>query len=147
MIRSLALILLALPAKAEVIATLQARSGSLPPPAAWSWSAEFHADGTVETTWCKGYAETAPGCASRNDAFDLEALQTALAPWAGAAPVTPDPAPPIGGGSRSGSIGALVLPPHPLPADVARTDQALDLLFGFLPEGALDDTSARAKAP
>ena len=63
----------------SIIAELHARSGTVAPPFAWAWDVRFANNGAVFITYCKGYAQAEPGCATREERLAdgrMEALLT-----------------------------------------------------------------------
>jgi hypothetical protein len=140
-----------------LIASYAEGSGALPPAYAWDYVVKFGADGTVNTRYCKGFAEAEPHCATRKDTLPAEefaALQAALAPIAAdlaANPVAMLKMFPIGGGSIEGHIYAdgadLLLPHFPVEQDAPRVAAAIEVLRKYTPAGAIEDAKSRAVQP
>ena len=129
-----------------VTVTLHARSGTVAPPYAWAWDVTIEGS-KVLTRYCKAYATTEPGCASHEDQLTSDQVTALLALTQTLAPAPENPNPPIGGGALWAEVNGLRLPAHPLAPDQARVTAALDALQAFVPAGAIEDTSSRAKAP
>lgn len=152
-----ALVALAGPAEGQdqLLATLLERNGTVAPVYAWSYEVRFAQSGRVTITYCRGYAQTAPGCATAKSVVlppYFDALISHLAPLAAdlaARPPTEDPAPPIGGGAAwavSVHDGARVtLPAFPLAEDRARIDAVLMLLRQAVPIAAMDAAASAAR--
>jgi hypothetical protein len=132
-------------------------SGSLPPEYAWDYTVTFTADRKAEVRYCKGYATTAPGCATtkfRLSKRKFAALQTALAPLEAdlaANPAKDDPNPPVGGGSVYGKLSMngheVSLHAFPMAEDAARVGAVLDLLRENTPKTAISNAKTAAKRP
>lgn len=154
-----ALVALANPALGEepLLATLHERNGTVAPTYAWSFEVRFAVTGQVTITYCRGYAQTAPGCATVKSVVlpeAFEALTRALAPLAAdlaARPPAENPNPPIGGGvawavlAHEGAV--ITLPAFALPEDRPRIDAVLMLLRQAVPVAAMDAAASAARAP
>lgn len=154
------LCLASLPALAEdaaPIARWGEDSGSLPPEYAWDYMATFTDDRRVSVTYCKGYEETPPGCATvtrRLSKAKYASLVEALAPLLPAIAANPpqDSADPmVGGGSFHGAVffdgAAIRLPGDPREEDAARVAEVLEILRNHTPGGAITAARTQAKAP
>lgn len=143
----------------KIIAVWSEDSGSLPPEYAWDYPVEYLAGGAVQATYCKGYAEEAPGCAtvtSHLSTATQTAMQTAIAPFAAnllAQPPQPagDDAIPIGGGSVSGRVLVgetdVVLHAFPRADDAERVQAVLKILQDTTPRNLVAKARNRAKQP
>lgn len=148
----LAALLLALPfaaragGEAAVLAEYNARSGSLPPPYAWSVDVTLRTDGQVTLKRCKGYETEGPACRLLTGTAEparLDAIAAAVAasgldsrPAAEAQDI------PVGGGSVRGRVmlaGAVIeLPAFPSEGDRPRVTAVLDAIAAAVPEGLRD---------
>ena len=148
------------PAWAEspmLLATWSENSGSLPPPYAWNVSAQVFADRSVTVQYCKGYADTEPGCATvmtRADDVAMAELLAVLKVNTVGLTVYPPHAmddPPVGGGSVHGSVtlGDVVidLPAFPSAVDQARVTTILAAIRAVIPTAALQEAAAKAIGP
>jgi hypothetical protein len=153
-----ALVALAGPAQGQgLLAILHEQSGTVAPVYAWSSEVRFHLGGRVTVIYCRGYAQTAPGCATVKSVVlphAYEALERALAPLAAdlfAHPAAEDPAPPIGGGAAWAVLvqdgATLALPAHPMAQDGARIGAVLALLRQAVPIAAMDAAASSARGP
>jgi len=156
----LVLALLSAPAVAQdrdAFAVWGESSGSLPPEYAWDYTVSFFPDRHGEVTYCKGYSDAPPGCATtrfRLTRPDFAALQTALAPLEAdlaAKPAAEAVDIPVGGGSVGGRLQMngrdLRLPAFPAEADAARVDAVIRLLRENTPERAVRSAKSKARAP
>ena len=159
---ALALTLAATPLTAQtppVIASWSENSGSLPPEYAWDYRVEFLAGGVVQATYCKGYADEAPGCATVTRKFPLAAQQAmgdAIEPYAEDLLDNPpqsaaDDEIPIGGESVSGRIlldGTYVsLFSFPRAEDAERVQAVLKILQDSPPANLVKKAKNKAKQP
>ena len=148
------------PALAEEPATLaiwREDSGSLPPAYAWDTKVMFFADRSITVRHCKGYADEAPGCYSVGAMLSPEEfalLELALDRQARVlAAIRPgeDTDPPIGGGSRSGTLffngKPIALPAFPSAKDAKAVNAALDILVAATPTEVLEEAIAKAIGP
>jgi hypothetical protein len=134
-----------------------AGSGSLPPEFAWDYQVTFSDDQMVWVRYCKGYANTAPGCATASSALsetEYSALISALTPLADELAARPPQASSeisVGGGSLSGQLvrdGITIrLPNTSIDADAARVAAVLDLLRQYTPQSLIEEASSRARLP
>jgi hypothetical protein len=158
----LALGLAATPLMAQtptVVAAWGENSGSLPPEYAWDYQVEFLSDGTVQATYCKGYADEAPGCATVTRKLPVAAQKTmgdAIEPYAEELLDNPpksvgDDEIPIGGGSIAGRIllddTYVVLERFPIAADAERVQAVLQILQDNTPSNLVKKAKNRAKQP
>lgn len=158
----LALGLAASPAMGQtslVVASWGEDSGSLPPEYAWDYRVEFLSNGTVQATYCKGYATEAPGCATVTKKFPEAAQKTmgdAIEPYAEELLDNPPKSVggdeiPIGGGSIAGRVlldgTYVVLEPFAIAADVPRVQAMLKILQDSTPAGLVKKAKNRAKQP
>jgi hypothetical protein len=154
------LVVSAMSAQAEEVSTFARwgeNSGSLPPEYAWDYTVHFQDDRRVEVTYCKGYAEAAPGCATATTRLSKKkyaALIEALTPLAAdlAAHPAKDAADiPVGGGSIYGRITLngddIALPAFVAEEDGARVKAVLDLLQAATPPQTILNAKSRAKQP
>ncbi len=143
----------------DVIARWYENSGSVEPDHAWDHVVDILLNGKVRATYCKGYAEAPPGCATvekqmsddQMDAFeaDVEALMGDLAAH------PPHAVPPeemqIGGGSLGGWIiiggQKIDLPAEPVAADAARVAAMLAVLQAHTPKNLVKKAQRRARQP
>lgn len=144
MLRPLALLLaLALPARAEstLLATLDARSGTVAPPYAWSVSITIADDGLVTATRCTGYETEGPACTTATATTTPEALEAirtaARASALDSRPARPLDPPMIGGGSISGTVfldGATFrMIDQPVPEDAERVNTLIEIVGAAVP--------------
>ncbi len=158
----LALGLIATPLLAQppvVVASWGENSGSLPPEYAWDYRVAFLSDGTVQATYCKGYAEEAPGCATVTRKFPpsaQKAMGDAIEFYAEALLNNPPKSVsgdeiPIGGGSVAGRVllddTYVELERFPIPADAERVQAVLKILQDSTPTGLVKKAKNRAKQP
>ena len=159
---ALAFAALALPAAADpsdVVALWGEDSGSVSPEYAWSYTVSFQVDGLVRAEYCKGYADSAPGCATSfkqlsDDEIDsLDAAVQALAEDMKAHPpksLSLDEMA-IGGGSTFGWIWLgdqkIDLPGQPREKDAARVASMLQVLQEHTPPRLVQKAKNKAKAP
>ncbi|MFM7335761.1 MAG: hypothetical protein ACKO1H_15375 [Tabrizicola sp.] len=145
MLRTLALVLLTATApnaeEAPVLAKINATSGSLPPPYAWSVVISIGTDGLVSVTRCKGYETEGPACKTGTATTTPEALE-AIRLGARASGLATRPArsldpPMVGGGSISGTVHVdgqtIDLVAQPVPEDVNRVTTLIELIGGVVP--------------
>ncbi|MGA0540341.1 hypothetical protein [Neotabrizicola sp. VNH66] len=157
---ALFLALVAAPALAEdasPIAVWGEDSGTLPPEYAWSYTVTFTTDRRVTVEYCKGYADTAPGCATvkkRLTKASFAAFQAELAPLALGLledPARTDPDPPIGGGAFFGKLNVdgedVALPAFPVDEDKPQVDAILQVLQDYTPAGQVAAAEKQSKAP
>ncbi len=147
MLKTLALVFLATPALADdaILATLNARSGSLPPEYAWSVSITIAADGLVTATRCKGYQTEGPACKSATATTTpnmLEGIRTAAkASGLATNPAKPLDPPMVGGGTISGTVvldgKTIEMIAQPVPEDAERVNTLIDITGAAVPR-ALD---------
>ncbi len=142
-----------------VVAAWGGNSGSLPPEYAWDYRVEFLAGGVVQATYCKGYANEAPGCATVTRKFPLAAQQAmgdAIEPYAEDLLDNPpqsaaDDEIPIGGESVSGRIlldGTYVsLFSFPRAEDAERVQAVLKILQDSTPANLVKKAKNKAKQP
>lgn len=141
------------------IASWSENSGSLPPEYAWDYRVKFLPGGMVEATYCKGYAEEAPGCATvtkQLSAAAQMAMEAAIAPYAAELLANPpqmvsDDQIPIGGGSISGRVQlgetSVALYAFPRPEDAERVQAVLQILQDSTPRNLVKKAKNRAKQP
>ncbi len=132
-------------------------SGSLPPEYAWDYVVTFFTDHIVSARYCKGYAQTEPGCATvtqKLSADDFAAFSTSLAPIVeaiAAAPPRETDVVPIGGGSVFGALVVggteIDLPPFASDADASRVADALAVLRRATPADLVEAAKRRARQP
>ena len=142
-----------------VIAVWSENSGSLPPEYAWEYRVEMLTGGTVQATYCKGYATEGPGCATVKRKFSAaaqKAMEDAIEPLAQDLLDNPpqqagDDEIPIGGGSTSGRLmlgeTPVILYAFPRAADVSRVQEVLKILQASTPTGLVEKAKKRAKQP
>lgn len=142
-----------------VVASWGANSGSLPPEYAWDYRVEFLGDGTVQATYCKGYATEAPGCATVTRKLPQaaqKAMGDAIEPYAEDLLDNPpksvsDDEIPIGGGSVAGRVlldgTYVVLEPFAIAADAPRVQAMLQILQDSTPAGLVKKAKNRARQP
>lgn len=144
MLRPFALILaMTLPAWAEdaPLATLEARSGTVAPPYAWSVLITIAADGLVTAKRCKGYDTDGIACRTGTAKATPEALEAirAAAKSSGLAahPAKPVDPPMVGGGSISGTVlldgQSIELIAQPVPDDAERVTTLIDVIGAAVP--------------
>ncbi len=144
MLRPLAVVLaLVLPAQAEdaLLATLDARSGTVAPPYAWSVSISIAADGLVTAKRCKGYETEGPACKSATAPTTPEMLEAiriaAKASGLAANPAKPLDPPMVGGGTISGTVildgKAIEMIAQPVPEDAERVNTLIDIVGAAVP--------------
>lgn len=158
----LALGLAATPLMAQtpaVIAVWGENSGSLPPEYAWHYRVEFVAGGTVQATYCKGYATKAPGCATVTRTLSLaaqKALEAAIEPYTKDLLDHPPQTMsgdevPIGGGSVDGRLllgqTYITLPAFARAKDAKRVQAVLQILQENTPANLVRKAENRAKQP
>jgi hypothetical protein len=156
----LAMILAAGPALADsptLLATFGQNSGSLPPPYAWRLAVQIFADRSVVVQYCKGYADSEPGCATVRDRANDDAMADLLAvlnvnlPDLVAHPPQATDDPPVGGGSVYGSVisGETVvkLPAFAVEADKDRVALVLAAVEAVIPQAAVNQAMAQAIGP
>ena len=144
---------------AVVVASWGENSGSLPPEYAWDYHVKFLSDGTVQATYCKGYATEAPGCATVTKKFPEAAQKTmgdAIEPYAEDLLDNPPKSVsgdeiPIGGGSIAGRVllddTYVVLEPFAIAADAPRVQAVLQILQDSTPANLVKKAKNRAKQP
>ncbi len=144
MVKPLAILLaFALPAHAEdiLLATLDARSGTVAPPYAWSVSIRIAADGLVTVKRCKGYETEGPACTTGTATTKpemLEAIRSAArASGLASRPAKPLDPPMVGGGTISGTVilygNAIEMIAQPVPEDAERVNTLIDIVGAAVP--------------
>lgn len=132
-------------------------SGSLPPEYAWDYTVSFYPDRRGEVEYCKGYADSVPGCAvsrfrlSKTAFAELEAALEPLEADLAANPAKPAVDFPVGGGSVGGLLRMngreVKLLQFPAEADAARVGAVLDLLRDTTPASPIRAAKAKARQP
>lgn len=132
-------------AEPEILATLTANSGSLPPPYAWNVEVTVSSEGRVTVTRCTGYETEGPACKTGEGAAvpgSLEAIrQSAEASGLADRPATAIDPPMVGGGWTSGTVRlgdrSIALIAQPIPADEDRVATVLAVIGAAIPETLL----------
>jgi hypothetical protein len=144
MLKSLVLLLaLGGPALADdgLLATLDARSGTVAPPYAWSVAITIAADGLVTVKRCTGYETEGPACKTGTAQTTPEAL-AAIRTAAKASSLATHPAKPldppmVGGGSISGTVildgTPIEMIAQPVPEDTERVTTLIDVVGAAVP--------------
>ena len=144
MLKPLAFLLLAagpVLANDGILATLDATSGSLPPPHAWSVSITIATDGLVTAKRCKGYETDGPACKTATATTTpekLEAIRGAVeASGLATRPAKPLDPPMVGGGSLSGTVTldgqTIEMIAQPVPEDAERVNTLIDVVGAAVP--------------
>lgn len=132
-------------AEPEILATLTANSGSLPPPYAWNVEVTVSTEGRVIVTRCTGYETEGPACKTGEAAAvagSLEAIrQAAEASGLADRPATAIDPPMVGGGWTSGTVRlgdrSIALIAQPIPADADRVATVLAVIGAAIPDALL----------
>jgi hypothetical protein len=118
-----------------------AKSGSLPPPYAWSVTVRIMDSGTLSLTRCSGYATEGADCTTHRalvPAHSLGAIRAAVA-GAGLAerPLREMEMFPVGGSTVMAVIateaGPVVVPPFPVEDDAERAGLVLRAIYDAIP--------------
>lgn len=147
--RSLLAALLTLPgpamAETDILATLTAHSGSLPPAYAWSVAVTVSEKGWVTVTRCAGYETEGPACKTGEGAAVLGSvegiLRAAKASQLLERPASTIDPPPVGGGWTTGTVAlegrTIELIAQPVEDDEPRVNAVLGAIFAAVPDDLL----------
>jgi hypothetical protein len=132
-------------AETEILATLTANSGSLPPAYAWNVEVTVTETGWVTVTRCTGYETEGPACKTGEGTAvsgSVEAiLQAAEASDLDTHPATAIDPPMVGGSWMSGTVmlgdGPVDLIAQPIAADEDRVATVLEVIGAAIPEALL----------
>lgn len=132
-------------AESDILATLTANSGSLPPPYAWNVEVTVRTDGRVTVTRCTGYETEGPACKTGEGAAvagSVEAIrQAAEASGLADRPATAIDPPMVGGAWTGGTVrlgeSSIALIAQPIPADEDRVSTVLAVIGAAIPEALL----------
>lgn len=132
-------------AESDILATLTANSGSLPPPYAWNVEVTVRTDGRVTVTRCTGYETEGAACKTGEGAAvagSVEAIrQAAEASDLADRPATAIDPPMVGGAWTSGTVrlgeSSIALIAQPIPADEDRVSTVLAVIGAAIPEALL----------
>lgn len=146
MLKPFAAILFLLPlaaqAETEVLATLSATSGSLPPTFAWTIEVTVSTTGWVTVTRCAGDETEGPACKTGAGAAGPDGvpgiLRAAKASLLVDRPATAIDPPMVGGGLTTGSVilgdHTITLIAQPVEEDEPRVTAVLGAIFNAIPE-------------